>query len=608
MKNTFFMLFFSIAISFIACGGSGENDENLLAGNGNTEKPKEDESQEPVVCSITPIGELNQGTPIINSHADVTNRSSLMMNYRMLVTMESSYPRYPCIKKMKNGDYILFYHNGSANNNIGRRCVYALSKDLKTWSNKGEIFNSYDIIDSKGNKNIHCYANCDGLVLSNGDILAVASCRANSGYRDLPEDAGIELKRSTDNGVTWSEPIKIYQGVNWEPFLLELPTGELHCYFTDSSRTGLEGHGTDTGTAMVVSTDGGKTWKPDFSSSPYYVLRMRWEKNGIVGYNHQMPSVVRLNDNKGLAAAVETKAEGICHPIILGNDEAIEKLAKELDLSLEGIEIVNLRHPGEAPRRERYARILSEKRAREGFTYEEANDKMFERNYFGMMMVETGDADAFITGLYTRYSNTIKVAKEVIGIQPGFNHFGTMHILNSKKGTYFLADTLINRHPDTETLIDIAKLADKTVRFFNHTPVISMLSYSNFGADTSGSPVKVHGAVNYMQKEYPELAIDGEMQVNFAMNRELRDAKYPFTRLKGKDVNTLIFPNLSSANAGYKLLQAMDPDTEFIGPIQMGLNKPIHFTDFESSVRDIVNITAVAVIDAIVVKKKNESR
>ena len=309
-----------------------------------------------------------------------------------------------------------------------------------------------------------------------------------------------------------------------------------------------------------------------------------------------------------LKAAVEAKAEGICHPILLGNDEAIGKLAEELDLSLEGIEIVNLRHPDESERRERYARILAEKRSREGFTYEEANDKMFERNYFGMMMVETGDADAFITGLYTRYSNTIKVAKEVIGIQPGFKHFGTMHILNSKKGTYFLADTLINRHPDTSTLIDIAKLSDKTVRFFNHTPVISMLSYSNFGADTAGSPVKVHEAVSYMQEEYPELAIDGEMQVNFAMNRELRDAKYPFTRLKGKDVNTLIFPNLSSANAGYKLLQAMDPDTEFIGPIQMGLNKPIHFTDFESSVRDIVNITAVAVIDAIVDKKKKESK
>ena len=305
-----------------------------------------------------------------------------------------------------------------------------------------------------------------------------------------------------------------------------------------------------------------------------------------------------------LKAAVEAKAEGICHPIILGNDEAIEKLAKELDLSLEGIEIVNLRHPGEAPRRERYARILSEKRAREGVTYEEANDKMFERNYFGMMMVETGEADAFITGLYTKYSNTIKVAKEVIGIRPEYKHFGTMHILNSKKGTYFLADTLINRHPNAETLIDIAKLSEYTVRFFNHTRVMGMLSYSNFGADKEGSPVSVHEAVDYMQQNYPDLAIDGEMQVNFAMNREMRDAKYPFTRLKGKDVNTLIFPNLSSANSAYKLLQAMDTDAELIGPIQMGLNKPIHFTDFESSVRDIVNITAVAVIDAIVDKKK----
>ena len=305
-----------------------------------------------------------------------------------------------------------------------------------------------------------------------------------------------------------------------------------------------------------------------------------------------------------LKAAVEAKAEGICHPIILGNDEAIEKLAKQLDLSLDGIEIVNLRHPDEAPRRERYARILAEKRAREGVTYEEANDKMFERNYFGMMMVETGEADAFITGLYTKYSNTIKVAKEVIGIQPCYSHFGTMHILNSKKGTYFLADTLINRHPDAETLIDIARLADQTVRFFNHTPVMAMLSYSNFGADQEGSPVSVHQAVDYMQQHYPDLAIDGEMQVNFAMNRTLRDAKYPFTRLKGKDVNTLIFPNLSSANAGYKLLQAMNTEMELIGPIQMGLNKPIHFTDFESSVRDIVNITAVAVIDAIVDKKK----
>ena len=299
-----------------------------------------------------------------------------------------------------------------------------------------------------------------------------------------------------------------------------------------------------------------------------------------------------------LKAAVEAKSEGICQPILLGNEERIAKLAKELDLNLDGIEIVNLRHDREADRRERYARILCEKRARQGANFQETNDKMFERNYFGMMMVETGEADAFVTGLYTKYSNTIKVAKEVIGIQPGYKHFGTMHILNSKHGTFFIADTLINRHPDTETLIDIAKLSAKAVRFFNQEPVMAMLSYSNFGSDTEGSPAKVHEAIATLQEEYPDLAIDGEMQVKFALNNQLRDEKYPFTRLKGKEVNTLVFPNLSSANATYQLIQNMS-ETEVIGPIQMGLNKPIHFTDIESSVRDIVNITAIACIDKI---------
>ena len=305
-----------------------------------------------------------------------------------------------------------------------------------------------------------------------------------------------------------------------------------------------------------------------------------------------------------LKAAVQAKAERICEPILLGNDERIMKLAKELKLSLDGIEIVNLRHDNQAERRERYARILAEKRQREGYTVEEANDKMFERNYFGMMMVETGEADAFITGLYTKYSNTIKVAKEVVGIRPEYKHFGTMHILNSKKGTFYIADTLINRRPDKEVLVDIAKLSATTVRFFNETPNIAMISYSNFGTDDEGSPVRVHEAVAEMQRLFPKLAIDGEMQVNFALNKELRDKKYPFSRLKGLDVNTMIFPNLSSANATYKMLQALSPDTEIIGPIQMGLNKPIHFTDFESSVRDIVNLTAVAVIDAYVDKLK----
>ena len=305
-----------------------------------------------------------------------------------------------------------------------------------------------------------------------------------------------------------------------------------------------------------------------------------------------------------LKAAVQAKNEGICHPILLGNDERITKLAKELDLSLDGIEIVNLRHDNQNDRRERYARILAEKRKRQGYTFQEANDKMFERNYFGMMMVETGEADAFITGLYTKYSNTIKVAKEVIGIQPGYNHFATMHIINSKKGVFYLADTLINRHPDKDVLVDVARLSAMTVRFFNDEPKIAMISYSNFGTDENGSPAQVHAAVEEMQTRYPDLAIDGEMQVNFALNNKLRDAKYPFSRLKGKDVNTLVFPNLSSANNAYKLLQAMDSDAEIIGPIQMGLNKPIHFTDFECSVRDVVNITAVAVIDAYVQKIK----
>lgn len=306
-----------------------------------------------------------------------------------------------------------------------------------------------------------------------------------------------------------------------------------------------------------------------------------------------------------LKAAVQAKNEGICQPILLGNDERIMKLAKELDLSLEGIEIVNLRHDNQNDRRERYAHILAEKRKRQGYTFQEANDKMFERNYFGMMMVETGDADAFITGLYTKYSNTIKVAKEVIGIQPGFNHFGTMHIINSQKGIFYIADTLINRHPDKDVLVDIARLSAKTVRFFNEEPKIAMISYSNFGTDDTGSPAQVHAAVSDMQTRYPDLAIDGEMQVNFALDNKLRDAKYPFSRLNGKEVNTLVFPNLSSANNAYKLLQAMNSDAEIIGPIQMGLNKPIHFTDFECSVRDVVNITAVAVIDAYVQKIKD---
>ena len=309
-----------------------------------------------------------------------------------------------------------------------------------------------------------------------------------------------------------------------------------------------------------------------------------------------------------MKAAVQARLEGICQPVLLGNPDRLQRLAQRLKLSLDGIDIVDMRADQEQGRRATYAKHLAKKRARQGYTFEEAYDKMYERNYFGMMMVETGDADAFITGLYTKYSNTIKVAKEVIGIRKEYSTFATMHILNTKKGVFFVSDTLINRHPDEQILADIARLSANTVRFFNEEPNIAMISYSNFGTDEVGSPVKVHAAVDDLQQRYPDLCIDGEMQVNFALNKQLRDDKYPFTRLKGKDVNTLVFPNMSSAQSSYKMLQALDPDAEIIGPIQMGLNKPIHFTDFESSVRDIVNITAVAVIDAYVTKKINGNK
>ena len=300
-----------------------------------------------------------------------------------------------------------------------------------------------------------------------------------------------------------------------------------------------------------------------------------------------------------LKAAAEAKAEGICFPILLGNEERLAKIAAEENISLDGIEIVNLRHDRETERRHRYARILSDKKAREGVTYSEACEKMVDRNAFGMMMVATGDADAFVTGVYSRYSEVTKMAEQIIGIRPSYKHFGALNILTCKKGTFFMADTLINRHPSAEVLIDIARLTHDAVKFFAHEPVMAMLSYSNFGSDKQGSPLKVHEAIDFLHKTYPDMVVDGEMQVNFALDKKLRDDMYPFNKLKGQDVNTLIFPNLSSANSAYKLLDTLGI-TETIGPIQMGLNKPIHFTDVESSTRDILNLTTVAVVDAIV--------
>ncbi|MEY8245446.1 NADP-dependent malic enzyme [Heminiphilus faecis] len=308
------------------------------------------------------------------------------------------------------------------------------------------------------------------------------------------------------------------------------------------------------------------------------------------------------NTDNMLRAAVTAYQDGICIPVLLGNEEMIEKRAARLGLNIEGIQIVNLRHDREADRRSRFAMSLAEKRKRDGMTYPEALEMMFDRNYFGMMMVESGEADAMLAGTYSGSHSPAEIAREVVGIRPTYNHFATMHILRTKRGVYFLADTMINHDNDEETLLDIARLARNSVEYFAHEPVMAMVSYSNFGSNKEKEPQVVHKVVEKMHELYPDLPIDGEMQVHYALNKKVRDANFPFSRLNGKDVNTLIFPNLSAANTAYKMMLEMGL-AEAIGPIQMGLNKPVHFINVDAAVRDIVNLATVAVLDAAVLEK-----
>ena len=303
------------------------------------------------------------------------------------------------------------------------------------------------------------------------------------------------------------------------------------------------------------------------------------------------------NNVNTLKAASQTKKDGVCVPILLGNEERIAKIAAENNIDIEGIEIINLRHDREEARRNRYAKYVSEKLARKGYTYCEANEKMYDRNYFGAMMVETGEADAMITGSYTKYMDAIKPAIDIIGMRDGVKNIAAMNILNTPKGVFFLADTLVNDSPNAEQLADIAVLTNRSVKIFNEKPVMAMLSYSNFGADTTGNPCNVHAAVEALHKDHPEIMVDGEMQVNFALDKKLRHEKYPFSTIDGMDVNTLIFPCLNSANIGYRTLLSLGM-AESVGPVQMGLKKPVHVLDAEASVRDIVNMAVVAVIDA----------
>lgn len=309
------------------------------------------------------------------------------------------------------------------------------------------------------------------------------------------------------------------------------------------------------------------------------------------------------NNINMLKAASVARAEGICIPILLGNEERINRLICENNIDLEGVEIINLRHDREETRRQKYGKHLAEKRQREGITYDDAFEKMFDRNYFGMMMVEMGDADACITGVYTKYSDAIKPAIDIVGIREGLRHIAGLNIVTTKLGTFFFADTMVNNHPTKETLIDIALLTHETVKLFNIEPVMAMLSYSNFGERTTGSPVTVHEAIAHLHKNNPDVLIDGEMQVNFALDRDLRHEKFPFSKIDGKDVNTLIFPNLNSSNIAYKMMLEIGM-AETIGPVQMGLNKPVHILNNDSSVRDIVNVVTIAVIDAIFEEKK----
>ncbi len=308
------------------------------------------------------------------------------------------------------------------------------------------------------------------------------------------------------------------------------------------------------------------------------------------------------NTDSMLQAASAAEKAGVCYPILLGNEEMIEKRAARLGVDLSHMTIVNPRHDREAENRQRFAEKLAAKRARNGLTMPEALERMFDRNYFGMMMVNEGLADAVVSGTYSNTATPGEIAKEVIGIKPGYNHFATLHIVNTKRGVLFLADTMVNQHVDEEALFDICRLVREAVEYFAYDPAIALISFSNFGSSNVPETSKVQKAVERMQEMFPQLAIDGEMQLNYALNPELRDKTFPFSRLKGKQVNTLVFPNLSAATIAYRMLLEMGIG-EAIGPIQMGLNKPVHFINVDTPVRDIVNLVTMAVVDAAVSAK-----
>jgi len=300
---------------------------------------------------------------------------------------------------------------------------------------------------------------------------------------------------------------------------------------------------------------------------------------------------------KILKAAQIALEEGIALPILLGNKEKIQKLIVEYAIELPDVVIIDPKDDNQEERRKTFGHQFFEKRKRKGVLEFEAIQLMRERNHFGAMMVDSGLADAMITGLTRSYRSSLKPLLQIIGPEKDVNLISGMYILNSKRGPLFLADTTVNLNPNAEQIAEITSNVAKTIRKLKIIPKIALLSYSNFGSSPGDDAEKMGRAVKLLHANHPTLLVDGEMQANFALNAELMMEKFSFSSLANKQVNTLIFPNLSSGNIAYKLLQQMT-EGDAIGPILIGLRKSIHVVQLGSTVREIVNMVKIAVIDA----------
>ncbi len=305
---------------------------------------------------------------------------------------------------------------------------------------------------------------------------------------------------------------------------------------------------------------------------------------------------------KILKAAQIVKDDGIAIPILLGNKKAINKIILENELDLAGVLILDPLEEEEML--ERYAQNLYKKRQRRGVILYEARKAMRDRNYFGASMVEFGEADALISGLTKNYVSTVKPALQIIGTEEGVNRVAGMYLMLTKKGPIFFADTTINVNPSTDELVDITVLVNESVKRFNIKPRIALLSYSNFGSNEGEIPFKIREAVRILHEKHPKIKVDGEMQANFALNQSLLNDNFPFSKLKSAPANTLVFPTLEAGNIAYKLLQELG-GAEAVGPILLGMNKSVHVLQLDSSVREIVNMVTIAVVDAQAKQKKD---